>query len=300
MMNNENFEASFDEQLVVIQQDLEVDDFDFDALPAGFSETPDYLPFCFGYPKPDTPAENPAELLRNLVWDSQSRKRSAAIINQFIDPDLLKASLLRNLSSAGEEAAARILAILVCAEESAVNIFYHEVHRIEAEQVKANKLALMEIESEERIHDWLIQKARAHYPETEDMMNIRRRTRRLFMRVASRDLATHFARISGLDSGVCICLTALLGSEKVTRVEGFANLLRHIRRDEATHVKKARAHSADLGFDSNHFHEAYQLVREGMVDMLTPIGPSFETMGVDPDRLFQRLLRFSSGKSFMG
>ena len=103
-------------------------------------------------------------------------------------------------------------------------------------------------------------------------------------------------RIAGLGSGVCICLTALLGSKTVTAVPGFARLLRHIRRDEASNVKKARAHTGDLGFEAGRFGDAYDLTRTGMVDMLTPIAPSFEIMGVDPDRLFQRLLRFQAGR----
>jgi hypothetical protein len=137
------------------------------------------------------------------------------------------------------------------------------------------------------------------YPVPDDIGAIRRRTRRLFMRVASRDLGTHFARISGLDSGVCICLTALLGSSKVTEVDGFARLLRHIRRDESTHVKKSRAHAAYLGFDNSDFGAAYELTRSGMVTMLEPIAPSFEEMGVDPDRLFKRLTRFQNNRAMV-
>ncbi len=295
-MVEENFEAPFDEQIKYIRTE-DADQLDLDALPEALSEKPTYRPFCFKYPQPVVPAATPAEILANLTWLPESRKRSAAVMSLFTDEKKMKGLLLRGLTSAGNEAAARILAILVCAEESAVNIFFNECKRLEENKMKANRRALQEIESEERVHDWLIQQARSYYPTTEDMNAIRRRTRRLFMRVASRDFATHFARISGLDSGVCICLTALLGSKTVTGVEGFATLLRHIRRDEASHVKKARSHAAYLGFDASGFGDAYDLTRGGIVKMLEPISGSFETMGVDPDRLYKRLLRFQARRS---
>ena len=165
-----------------------------------------------------------------------------------------------------------------------------------AEQVVADQQALREIENEERVHTWLIHTARTYLPEPEDISSIRRRTRRLFMRVASRDIATHFARITGLDSGVCISLSALLGSRKVNNIQGFARLIKQIRRDEATHVKKSRDHAVGLGFDADCFHDCYDLTRTGMVDMLTPIASSFDDLKVDPDRLFKRLLRFQGNR----
>ena len=296
MSQIENFEASFDEQLRVIQSEkLARGEIDLTNLPAQMHEKQNDKYYCFPWPDGEVPAETPAQILNDLTWDPQSRTRAATIMTDYCDTNALEMSLLSGLDSETQEAAARILAILVCAEESAINIFHHEVKRVVDEDlVAANKQALEEIESEERVHNWLIHKARNFYPVPDDIHSIRRRTRRLFMRVGSRDMGTHFARISGLDSGVCICLTALLGFSKVNGIEGFARLIRHIRRDEATHVKKSRQHAVHLGFDANQFHEAYELTREGMVGMLEPISSSFETMEVDPDRLYQRLLRFST------
>ncbi len=288
---SDNFEASFEEQLQEIEAEVLDHEVGLDALPAALSEPQSAAPYCFPYPGPETACDDPATILRELAWDGESRKRAATMMADFCDP-ALEARLLGGVDSETQLAAARILAVLVCAEESAINIFHHETARIEAEQVKANRLALKEIETEERVHNWLIQQARAFYPEPEDLAQIRRRTRRLFMRVGSRDLGTHFARITGLDSGVCISLSALLGSNKAKNIKGFAQLLRHIRHDEATHVKKSRDHAMDLGFDRHHFHECYELTREGMVGMLTPIASSFEALEVDPDRLFARLMRF--------
>ncbi len=297
MTQRDEFEASFEEQWQQIQPEQAELAEDLEELPLSLKEKPEFKYFCFPVPEADILAESPHDILANLWWLPESRRRSAALMKDFSETETLKASLLNNLTSAGHEAAARILAILVCAEESAVNIFQHECRRLEQEQVQANRQALLEIESEERIHDWLIQTARSHYPLPEDIVSIKRRTRRLFMRVASRDLGVHFARISGLDSGVCICLTALLGSQTVNDATGFARLLRHIRRDEASHVKKARAHAGFLGFQASAYGDAYELTRTGMVEMLTPVASSFEVMGVDPDRLFKRLLRFQSNRA---
>ena len=298
MQDEISFELPFEEQR--LRQEAETPaaiEFDSADLPRTLFQIDRFQPFCFAYPDPEICDESPAQLLTQLQWMPDSAKRAAAILVDYADEDQLKGRLLGGLSSSGAEAIARIMAILLCAEESAINVFTHEGKRLEEKQMQASRQAMMEIASEERVHNWLLQKARTMFPVTEDMASIRRRTRRLFMRVASRDLATHFARISGLDSGVCICLTALLGSELVTRVEGVAQLFRHIRRDESTHVKKSRAHALDLGFPSSLYHEAYELTRSGMVGMLTPIAESFEIMGVDPDRLFKRLVRYSLGKT---
>ncbi|ULQ48222.1 hypothetical protein JN531_007975 [Flagellatimonas centrodinii] len=293
----DDFEASFDEQLQAIQAEA-APMVVAAPLPPMLEAAPDFAPFCFGYPDPDTPSHGnaPAALLAESIWDPASRERARAILVDYADAEATRASFLSGVDDAAQLAVARILAVLVCAEESAVNMFHHECGRVSSEQVAANQQALREIETEERVHAWLIHSARSYLPEPDDIGSIRRRTRRLFMRVASRDVATHFARITGLDSGVCISLSALLGSAKVNRAKGFARLIKQIRRDEATHVKKSRDHAVDLGFDANLFHDCYDLTRTGMVDMLTPIASSFDDLEVDPDRLFKRLLRFQGNR----
>lgn len=288
----DDFEAPFDEQFKAIQAEAAEHHLGLADLPPGLSETSAAEPFCFSYPHPDTQRDDPATVLRELNWDADSRERASAMMIDYCDVAAARHEHLHGVDIEAQLAAARILAVLVCAEESAINIFNHECARLEQAQIAANQRALREIESEERVHNWLIQQARSWYPEPEDLPAIRRRTRRLFMRVGSRDLGTHFARITGLDSGVCISLSALLGSDKVKRMRGFARLLRHIRHDEATHVKKSRDHAVNLGFDPQNFHDCYDLTRTGMVEMLTPIASSFEALETDPDRLFRRLLRF--------
>lgn len=292
----DDFEASFSEQLAAIE--AEAAPAVSTAVSARLLETPDFTPFCFAYPAPDSAshAQHPAALLADLTWDLASHARASAMLSAYADDMATRDSLLLGVDDESQLAVARILAILVCAEESAVNVFHHECNRIPAAQVVADEQALREIETEERVHAWLIHAARSHLPVPDDIDAIRRRTRRLFMRVASRDVPTHFARLTGLDSGVCISLSALLGSAKVNKIQGFARLIKHIRRDEATHVKKSRDHAVDLGFNPDQFHECYDLTRGGMVGMLEPIASSFETLGVDPDRLFKRLMRFQESR----
>ncbi len=293
---SENFEASFDEQLQAIQAEAEDIHADLAHLPAALSQPQGIKPFCFDVPDPDHTEENPASILAGLAWEPRSRERAATLMSDYCDTQATEMSLLSGIGDKQQEAAARILAVLVCAEESAINIFHHECNRLSPDEKAFNYRALREIESEERVHNWLIHQARDYLPVPDDVPQIRRRTRRLFMRVASRDLGTHFARITGLDSGVCISLTALLGSKDVRKHTGFARLIKHIRRDEATHVKKSRDHAVALGFSEDSFHDAYGLTRTGMVGMLEPIAGSFEDMGVDPDRLFGRLLRFQGSR----
>ena len=292
----DNFEASFDEQFEAIQSEAVDIHADLAHLPAALNEPPAITPFCFDFPQPDETGETPAQILGGLAWDGKSRERAATMMADYCDTNATEMSFLGGVGEEAQLAAARILGVLVCAEESAINIFHHECNRLSPEEAAFNHRALREIESEERVHNWLIHQARAYHPVPDDLPQIRRRTRRLFMRVASRDLGTHFARITGLDSGVCISLTALLGSAQVRQQTGFARLLKHIRRDEATHVKKSRDHAVNLGFDENSFHECYELTRTGMVGMLEPIASSFEALGVDPDRLFGRLLRFQGSR----
>lgn len=297
----DDFEASFSEQLQAIEAEpvpATVHRLAAAQLPAPLHDEPGFTPYCFGYPKPDGAhgAHAPAALLEDLTWDPASRQRARAILVDYADRDATRRSFTDGVDERAQLAVSRILAVLVCAEESAVNVFHHECHRVSDAQIAANTRALREIESEERVHAWLLHEARAVLPVPDEIDSIRRRTRRLFMRVASRDVATHFARLTGLDSGVCISLSALLGSAKVNRNAGFSRLIKQIRRDEATHVKKSRDHAIDLGFDATRFHECYDLTRTGMVDMLRPIASSFDDLEVDPERLFKRLLRFQGDR----
>lgn len=296
----DDFEATFDEQLLAIQAETADEAVDVDRLPAALGVVPVEAPFCFPYPDAATRSQDPATILRELDWDADSRTRATALMVDYCDRAATREAMLAGVDDAAQAAIARILGVLICAEESAINIFHHETGRLDAERAAGEQRALREIESEERVHNWLIQQARAYFPQPDDLGAVRRRTRRLFMRVASRDLGEHFARITGLDSGVCISLSAILGSAKVRRMSGFPRLLKHIRHDEATHVRKSRDHAVDLGFDTRKFHDCYELTRNGMVEMLTPIASSFEALDVDPQRLFQRLLRFQGQKDGEG
>lgn len=246
--------------------------------------------FCFEIPFAGSPTEKPDQLLKNLVWSSKSAKRASEIMKAFAD-DIRLCGLLNNgLSILEKEGCARLLAALLCAEESAVNIFHIEGNRMHEKQEFDSERTLMEIASEERVHDWLIRRTRKFLPEPDDIDSIRLRSKRTFMRIASRELSTHFARIAGLDSGVCIILSALLNSQRITASEGLKYLLSHIRMDETGHVEKSLYHAIKLGFDKSELSNAINYSRQAVVKMLVPIRDAFEDLKVDSDSLFKRLI----------
>ena len=135
----DDFEASFDEQLQAIQAEA-APAMAVNVLPPLLDATPDFSPFCFGYPAPDTPSRGqaPATLLAEAIWDPASRERARAILVDYADTEATRASFLSGVDDAAQLAVARILAVLVCAEESAVNLFHHECNRVSAEQVVAD------------------------------------------------------------------------------------------------------------------------------------------------------------------
>ncbi len=247
--------------------------------------------YCFAKPDLHVPTETPEHMLNQLVWRQGAAKRAASIMRAFSDQATLEASLLQGLRSSDMEAISRVLAIMVCAEESAINVFQLESERLNASQSAAAKRQLLEIASEERVHDWLIQRTRRCFPTPDDLPQLRSRARQLFMRIASRDYGEHFARISGLDSGVCMCLSHLLRAQSIRASQGLSQLFRHIRQDESGHVKVGRQYAIACGFGKADFGRAYALSRERLTDLLSTIADSFEAIGADPDVLFKNLLK---------
>lgn len=262
---------------------------------AQFQRQPDdqqvALPYCFAKPHLETPIETPEDMLQHLVWRPGAAERAATMMQLFSDKTSLESRLLRGLSSREMEAIARLLAIMVCAEESAINVFQLESERMNAGQTATAQRKLLEIASEERVHDWLIQQTRQYFPVPDDLSQLRKRARRLFIRMASRDFGEHFARISGLDTGVCICLNHFLKAPRIHASQGISQLFRYIRQDESGHIKVGRQHALACGFDKASFGVEYTLSRQRLADLLDSISDSLETIGADPDILFNNLLK---------
>ena len=113
------------------------------------------------------------------------------------------------------------------------------------------------------------------------------RTRRFFLRVASRDPALHFARVAALDSAVCIVLSALI--KPIVRGSALVETFDRIRSDEARHVRFSRQHAYELGAEMSLLANTAVQIRSELVALLNPLGRSFEDLGVDADNLFHRI-----------
>lgn len=238
--------------------------------------------YCFTKPELDIPTDTPEQMLDHFAWRPGAAKRAAIMMQAFSDETALERALLRGLRSREMEAIARLLAIMVCAEESAINVFQLESKRLNASQSAVARRQLLEIASEERVHDWLIQRTRQYFPTPEDLPQLRRRARRLFMRMASRNYGEHFARI---------CLNHMLHNRAMRASQGLSQLFRYIRQDESGHVKVGRHYAMACGFDKADFGRAYALSRQRLIDLLSTIADSFEAIGTDPDVLFKNLLK---------
>jgi hypothetical protein len=200
------------------------------------------------------------------------------------------ARITRDLSELSEvEVAAlgRLLPILLCGEESAFLVFWREGRRIQDTQFSRTQDLACRIAAEEVQHERLLQDLRSYCPMPDDIGSTLARTRRFFLEMASRDPATHFAMVAGLDSGVCLILSAL--AKPLSRAAAVVDILNRIRSDEARHVRFSRQHSYELGANTSLVVSTGVLVRSELAALLHPFGNAFEDLGVDTDHLFRRV-----------
>ena len=194
---------------------------------------------------------------------------------------------LSELSESQVIALGRLLPSLLCGEESSFHVFWREGHRgsnvlITHSEALANQIAL-----EELVHERLLQDLRECCPVPNDITSTLVRTRRFFLRMASRDPAIHFARVAGLDSAVCIILSSLL--KPLSRATALIEIFDRIRSDEARHVKFSRRHSYELGADTYLLANTAARIRSELVAFLYPLGSAFEDLGLDAEHLFRRI-----------
>ncbi len=97
--------------------------------------------------------------------------------------------------------------------------------------------------------------------------------------------------IGALDRCVCITLGDMIKRASVSRLPAFARIVRRILEDEARHVRICRRIMAELGVTKKNMEEAAVTVGEMFVEMMAPVGNSFEDIGVDPGRLFRSIMR---------
>jgi hypothetical protein len=194
---------------------------------------------------------------------------------------------LSELAEPQIEALGRLLPALLCGEESSFHVFWREAGRLTDLQFRQSLALARRIAAEELEHERLLRELRNCCPVAHDFATIRLKARRFFLRMASRDPALHFARVAGLDSGVCVILAAVAKSLGRSRV--VVDTFNRIRGDEARHVRFSREHSRELGGDPSLLANTAVRVRGELVELLDPLASSFESLGLDADHLFRRL-----------
>ena len=194
---------------------------------------------------------------------------------------------LSKLSEAEIAALGRLLPMLLCGEESAFQVFWREGRRIQDTQFSRTQDLAYRIAAEEVQHERLLQDLRSYCPVPDDIGSTLARTRRFFLQLASRDPANHFAMVAGLDSAVCLILSAL--TKPLSRADVVVEILNRIRSDEARHVRFSRQHSYELGANTALVVSTAVRVRSELAALLHPLGNAFEDLGVDTDRLLRRV-----------
>ena len=112
------------------------------------------------------------------------------------------------------EALANLLPFLLCGEESAVHVFFREGRRIRKKAESAAQDLMWQIAGEEKVHEHMISLLQSKIPPSSDMEAIRRRSHDFFVNMSSKEPALHFARVAGLDSGVCKIMAALCAARR--------------------------------------------------------------------------------------
>ena len=230
-----------------------------------------------------------------LAAASGTAARNASCGRCGVTPDWYQAWSL-HLRAAGPrmsdrqmEATARLATVLLCGEQSAVQVFAAEVRRGRA---PAEALAaLRTIEQDEHLHERSLLDFCEYLPKPDGLHTLKRRAQRFFAELGRiDDMARHFGQISHLDSVVCRIMWHIERSA-IDKASPLRLIATQIKKDEARHVAVSRRYAASLGLKPSERGEDGTLVAERMVGMLGPLADSFETVGIDSDRLFANIQR---------
>ena len=192
------------------------------------------------------------------------------------------------MSDAEMEACARLATVLLCGEQSAIQVFSAEVRRGRAPAAALS--ALQAIEHDERLHERALQAFCEYLPTPDDAHRLKRRAQRFFAGLGrADDMAHHLGRISHLDSAVCKIMWHVEKSA-LSSVSPLRRIATQIKKDEARHVVVTRNYAAALGLSTHKRLDEGFAIAEGLIEVLEPLSDSFETVGVDSDRLFSHIL----------
>ena len=193
------------------------------------------------------------------------------------------------LSHRHEEALARLIPLLLCGEQSAIHVFGNEVERLRGSKWNDSIAALKCIETDEYAHEQALQTLSSSLMEPTDLHWIKRGARHFYLSLGiTGGMVEHFARVSQLDACVCIIMNAITHCD-LGRHHLITQLFERIKNDEARHVSMCRDHYLQLGGDRNLFKESRGAIGKKLVPLLATQPESFENLGIDADRLFQKL-----------
>lgn len=185
------------------------------------------------------------------------------------------------------EAAARLVTVLLCGEQSAIKVFAAEAERNRERRHAVRDL--LTIEQDEHRHEQALLDLQGFLPSTPDQHRIKRTAQRFFAGLGRVDeLGLRFAQIGQLDTAVCKIMYhvekgSLLPEAALRRVAT------NVKTDEARHVAVSREYAKGLGINLRAAREEVEYVNDQLVDVLSLVADSFEVIGVDSDRLFAHI-----------
>ena len=195
------------------------------------------------------------------------------------------------ITSSQEEALARLVPALLCGEQSAIAVFHAEALRLSQAARGASLAVFSAIEADESAHEASLQILANTLPTAPDSTAIRRRSQLFFGRLGRiESVAHHFAQVSQLDSATCIVMWhlqhSLIGGGSMLGI-----LAERIKGDEARHVSISRKHAFALGIARNEYRALGQAIRADLTCLLRHVADSFDAIGIDPDRMFNKINR---------
>lgn len=196
-------------------------------------------------------------------------------------------------------ALSRLIPILLCGEQSANFVFGQEVKK---QQMHSNSLVdksitegLLSIESDEYFHDVALQavlkeiNSKLDYPQ--DIKKLTRKAQLFYCQVGKAESTIqHFANIKHLDTCVTIIMSEMAKS-KLGSQHLVSKLFQLIHLDEAKHVRICSTYIRYLGGDIKQIKEQAKPIKERLINLLNYEYNSFVTLGINPDKLFSRIMR---------
>lgn len=190
-----------------------------------------------------------------------------------------------------EEAMARLLPLLLCGEQSAIQVFGSEAQQLTGDRWQESIALLSAIETDEYGHEQALQDVSAMLMVPDDLHHIKRRAQLFYISLSkTAGLDNHFANISQLDACVALLMHAVANSS-LGRSHGIAKLFERIKQDEARHVAVSRQHFLKLDGDKNVFSQSRQTISHSLVELLSSEAQSFDNLGIDPSQLFATLTK---------